>query len=157
MMVTTNNVMTGNSCDDNDLGKSQYCSAGEMDTIFSSSSFNLMSLNIRSLSSSYDSLYDLLSTAKTKFSIITLQEVWSVARSYDLPDFHPLQCQTRDQNEPLNANCGGGVGIYINRNLDFEPLPQLNKFVKGVYESIWVLVSARDGGMMQKWIIASMY
>ena len=157
MMVTTNNVMTGNSCDDNDLGKSQYCSAGEMDTIFSSSSFNLMSLNIRSLSSSYDSLSDLLSTAKTKFSIITLQEVWSVARSYDLPDFHPLQCQTRDQNEPLNANCGGGVGIYINRNLDFEPLPQLNKFVKGVYESIWVLVSARDGGMMQKWIIASIY
>ena len=124
---------------------------------FGKKSFNIFSLNVRSLASCYDDLCDLLTKASTPFSIVTLQEVWSVSKSYPIPGFHPLQALTRDMNGPLNANCGGGVAIYISSTLDYEPLPSLNTFITGIYESIWVLVSNKSNKSKQKTIIGSVY
>ena len=56
----------------------------------------LVSLNICSLNSKYDKFKDLISEIAFNFSIIGLQEVWSISRELHLPGYKPLEYATRD-------------------------------------------------------------
>ena len=51
-----------------------------------------------------------------------LHKVLSVGRTYNLPGYHNLEYNKRDNNQTLNSNCGGGVGIYVSNLLDYEVL-----------------------------------
>ena len=74
---------------------------------------SLLSLNIRSINSKFDQLVNFLSEMPAKFSIIGLQEVWSVSRQFPLQGYQPIEFNTRDKNAIPNPNCGGGWGHLL--------------------------------------------
>ena len=53
------------------------------------------------------------------FSVIALQELWSIKKSYDLTGYSELVYRTRDMNTDSNPNCGGGVGFYVSNSFEF--------------------------------------
>ena len=79
-----------------------------------------------------------------KFSIIGLQEVWSVSRQFMLPGHHPLEFKTRDQNSTPNPNCGGGVGMFVSDHINYKIVHPPNIFIKGVFESLWIKIKLNN-------------
>ena len=108
--------------------------------------FTILSQNVRSLGGKFDLLRDYLGRKKdTQITCIALQEVWSIARNYELPGYHQFVYNTRDKGKTLNSNCGGGVGFFISNSLDYEVVQFKDEFVEGVYESIWVHLKLNSG------------
>ena len=61
----------------------QYFELDEMHSQVDSKSFSIFSLNIRSLSGHFESLKDTLySMLPATFSVIALQEIWSIHKTY---------------------------------------------------------------------------
>ena len=122
----------------------------------SKSSFSVFSQNIRSLTNKFDDLQVYLSRAgEFQFTVVALQEIWSVGRDFDLPGYQVLEYNTRDKGQLLrNANCGGGVGLFIKSGLNYELLSFRGEYLEGVYESIWALVTLND---KSKRIIGNIY
>ena len=47
---------------------------------------------------------------------------------------------------PLNPNCGGGVGLFIDKKYkDYEILSDESVFEPHLYESIWVKIKMKSG------------
>ena len=92
-------------------------------------------------------MLDILDQAKPHvFSVIALQEVWSVSREYNIPTYHKLEYCTRDMNDPTpNPNCGGGVGFFIHNKFSYEVLSIESAVIPGIYESMWVKVEVSKG------------
>ena len=74
------------------------------------------------------------------FSVIALQEIWSISKLYNLPGYSSLVYKTRDMNTAPNPNCGGGVGFFVNNCFKYEILEEESLFLPGVYESLWIKV-----------------
>ena len=74
---------------------------------------------------------NVLNSNKFKFSIICIQEVWNVpcGVKYDLPGYKPFHFTIRDSSG-FNGNSGGGVGLWVNEEFDFEPLENISIFEK---------------------------
>ena len=124
----------------------QYLSINDMYGRAGNEKFSILSQNVRSLGGKFDQLKEYVGRLHNgKITCIMLQEVWSVGRLYSLPGYHNLEYNTRDKNQTLNSNCGGGVGIYISNSLDYEVLQFKNEFIEGVYESIWVKIHLGHG------------
>ena len=125
----------------------EYVEINQISNLTKTDNFSSYSHNVRSLSGHFDDLVDLLDQAKPhKFSVIALQEVWSINREYNIPTYHKLEYCTRDMSEPLpNPNCGGGVGLFIDSKFSYEILSVESSFIPGVYESIWVKVEVSKG------------
>ena len=72
--------------------------------------FSVLSHNIRSLSGKFDELKVFLAGLQNfPFSIIALQEVWSVNRNFKIEGYELLEYATRDKTQSkCNPNCGGG-------------------------------------------------
>ena len=132
--------------DDNSINilKDQSCHYFEPEEVhqkLDAKSFSLYSHNIRSLSGHFNDLKDsLYSMLPATFSVIALQEVWSISKCYDLTGYSQIIYKTRDMNSDPNPNCGGGVGFFVNNNFDFEVLEEESIFKEGVYESLWIKV-----------------
>ena len=90
---------------------------------------------------------DIFSTAQpVKFSVIALQEIWSVQKNYSIDGYGKFEFITRDKTGPPNPNCGGGVGLFIDSNYkDYEILADESIFIPHVYESIWVKIKVKNG------------
>ena len=103
--------------------------------------------NVRSLAGHFYDLVDLLDQAKPhKFSVIALQEVWSISREYSIPTYHKLEYCTRDMNKATpNPNCGGGVALFIDQKISYDILCPESSFIPGVYESIWAKIEVSKG------------
>ena len=72
--------------------------------------------------------------------------MWSVTKNYDIPGYGKLEFITRDMNKTLNPNCGGGVGLFIDKKYkDYEILTDESVFEPHVYESIWVKIKMKHG------------
>ena len=99
-----------------DLHSCNYFEISELKNTFSknNNSFSSYSHNIRSINGHWDDILDIIDSAKPiKFSVLAFQEVWSVTKNYEIPGYSKFEYNTRDKNGPLNPNCGGGVGIFI--------------------------------------------
>ena len=137
--------------DNNDIyNGNHYCEYVEIEQISSLTNtdyFSSYSHNVRSLAGHYDDLLDILDQAKPhKFSVIALQEIWSISREYSIPSYHRLEYCTRDMNRPMpNPNCGGGVGLFIDSKFSYEILEVESSFTPGVYESIWAKIQIGKG------------
>jgi hypothetical protein len=105
--------------------------------------FSVLSLNIRSLPGKFMEFKNFLSSTFGDFkpSLICMQELWNIPLFEDfvLEGYHPLHFKTRDP-EGLNPNIGGGVGVYIDRKLTFEPLADISIFIPRVFESQFLRV-----------------
>ena len=104
---------------------------------------SIFSHNIHSLNAKYENLTMLLDDFDSPFSIIALQEVWSLGRDFSLTNYHPPPLSaTRDENFIyLNPNCGGGGSLYVHQDLNMTQIHFDNQFVKAIYESLWVLLT----------------
>ena len=76
--------------DNNDIYNGEhYCEYVEIDEVSkltTTSYFSTYSHNVRSLQGHFDDLVDLLDQAKPhKFSVLALQEIWSVSKEYSIP------------------------------------------------------------------------
>ena len=124
------------------------CQYEDIDSMYENSEgkFTVLSQNVRSLGGKFDLLREYLGRQKgAQITCLALQEVWSIARNYELPGYHPFEYNTRDKNKTLNSNCGGGVGFFISNSLDYEVIQFKDEFVEGVYESIWVQLKVENG------------
>ena len=89
-----------------------------MDKIGSSDNsicFSLLHLNIRSLYRNYDNLINCLASIKNMFSVIRISETW-LAHSDHAVD---IDGYTFARNHRPNRP-GGGVGMYIDADLEFK-------------------------------------
>ena len=102
--------------------------------LVSCDAFSIFSHNIRSLSGHFDNLKDCLySMLPATFSVIALQEVWSIHKQFDITGYSNIVYKTRDMDGVRNPNCGGGVGYFVNKDMSFEVLEEESIFVAGVY------------------------
>ena len=96
--------------------------------------FSVLSFNIHSLHGKYEEFRDFLLDIPYRFSIICLQELWSVSCEYPLVGYQAIKHNTPDALQPtLNHNCGGGVGMYISEHLTYSKLELPNSFVPGIF------------------------
>ena len=132
----------------NNIEKCRYYEVSELKGAFvkHNQGFSIYSHNIRSINGHWDDILDNINTTQPlKFSILAFQEIWSVQRTYEIPGYNKLEYFTRDKDGAPNPNCGGGVGIFVDKKYDYEILNVESAFVPHVYESIWVKVKVKSG------------
>ena len=106
--------------------------------------FSTLSLNIRSLPGKWNDFREyisLLNRDKFKFSIIAVQEVWNVPLgiSYRLDGYKLFDFKVRDQTR-MNNNAGGGIGFWVDEDLQYEVLEDLSVFESNFFESMFIKV-----------------
>ena len=76
-----------------------------------------------------------------KFAVVAIQEVWNVPpnASYNLPGYKPFYYKIRDPSG-LNSNAGGGVGLWVNDELEYEEIKELSIFIPNFFESQFIKV-----------------
>ena len=109
--------------------------------------FSTYSHNIRSINGHWEDFLDIIDSIQPhNFSVIALQEIWSVQKTYSIPGYEKLEFLTRDKNGPPNPNCGGGVGLFVHSKFkDYEILNNESIFIPHVYESIWIKIKMKQG------------
>ena len=100
------------------------------------------SQNIRSLPGKWDEFSQQikdLNHDKFKFTVIGIQEVWNVPEGvhYNLEGYKPFHFTIRDPTG-RNSNAGGGIGLWVDDNYDFEPLSNISIFEPHVFESQFI-------------------
>jgi hypothetical protein len=105
---------------------------------------SLMSLNIQSLPSKFESLKEFiceLSNTNCSPDVICLQETWNIIdpNLFSLPGYQPLIFNNRSSSQ------GGGVGIYIKSDLSFKILKDKSIFIDKLYESLFVEICNKFG------------
>ncbi len=111
-----------------------------------------MHLNIRSLPGKHDSLKMMLSTLDEngfKPDIILLCETWLNDHNYNtfnLENYDFVETHRRKSK-------GGGVGIYINQEINYKIREDLSLFEEGAFESIFIETLGND----MKTIIGEIY
>ena len=141
-------MLQSNSEDENELTDSPYsnstitCNYYDNEQFLSkfgnTGSLSMLSFNIQSITAKFNEFEDFLSSLnKFTFDIICLQELWKMHNldMFQLNSHHKLICKSRASNTQ-----GGGVGIFINKNLKFKELPELSVFIDKVIETIFVEV-----------------
>ena len=121
---------------------------------FSSSSYPvIMSGNIQSLQSKFNSFSDWLTILESKnliIDVIALQECWEIKdpSSTALHSYHDFIFNTRTKAR------GGGVGFYVKKSLNYTLIHELSFFVERVFESICISV---DLGENNNILLISLY
>ena len=75
---------------DENVHSCKYYEMSEFNTRFSpiKTKFSLYSHNVRSLNGHWDNFLDILNSAQqVKFSVIALQEIWSIQKQYELDGY----------------------------------------------------------------------
>ena len=129
-----------------------YVDIDNLSSISDQDNFSILSYNIRSLAPKFDELTNFLDQFSHPPSIIALQEIWSIGRNFSISGYSNLEYISRDKNSTkLNPNCGGGVGLFVSNNIQFEVLHFNNSFIKGVFESQWVKIDLGKGEIINSW------
>ena len=113
-------------------------------TDVSNNNLVLLSINLQSINAKFSELNELitlLSLKKSEPDIICVQELWQFPSDADfsLSGYHKLVYKLR-----RNHVQGGGVGIYIKSNLNFNVNVKSSIFVDRVFESILVDISIKS-------------
>ena len=107
-----------------------------------SKQISTFSQNIRSLPNKFSELSEQISYLnqnKFKFTVIGLQEIWSVpsGMQFNLNGYKPFHFTTRDPTGQ-NRNAGGGVGLFIDDNFEFEEIKEISIFEPYIFESQFI-------------------
>jgi hypothetical protein len=112
-----------------------------------SKQLSFMSFNIRSLPNKFNEFKDFLDDVnmdKFKFSIIGLQEIWSVPlnTNFSIPGYSKLEFKVRESQGRSCNNTGGGVGLFIDEKYEYQVLEEFSLFIPHVFESIFIKVKS---------------
>ena len=135
----------------NSAAECSYISASDLPKLLPlnyDTGITLMHVNCRSLPKNFNSLQILVQYLDRPITAIALTETWLkeyMTDLYDLPDYN-LVCNSRAKK------AGGGVGLYINKNLEFKVRHDLS-FMSADLESIFVEISQTKKNL----IVGSIY
>ena len=106
--------------------------------------FSTISLNIRSLPGKWNEFKDfinLINNDNLKFSVIALQEIWNVPMgiNYNLDGYNNFEYRIRDPSG-RDGNAGGGVGIWVDSDLEYTVLENLSVFEPHFFESLFIKI-----------------
>ena len=106
-----------------------------------SKSFSLLHLNIRSISNKFDSFKQFLDTLDKHFQIIGLTETWLNDTNYDsfnIKDYEYIGSNRANKR-------GGGVGMYISKQLIFKICDDLVQNIEDVIETMFIEICRPSG------------
>ena len=132
------------------------CDVEELKVMCKNANFRLMSLNSQNFNEiKKERVKLLMKDSDTEMDVICVQEVWGTNNVTGIEGYHDPIAKTRDSKEKPDANCGGGVAIYVKENIRrSEQVNPKGGLVKGIYESAWVELTTKSG---IKKIIGSVY
>ena len=106
-----------------------------------SKSFSLLHLNIRSISNKFDSFKQFLDTLDKHFQIIGLTETWLNDTNYDsfnIKDYEYIGSNRANKR-------GGGVCMYISKQLIFKIRDDLVQNIEDVIETMFIEICRPSG------------
>ena len=114
---------------------------------------SVLSINIQSLQSKFNNFSTFINSLlvnKCAPDIICIQELWQIPGSdyFILDGYHPLVYKLRH-----SSTQGGGVGIYVKKELNFSVNAELSVFADRIFESIFINISFNS----KKFTIGSVY
>ena len=120
-----------------------YLTSREFNKIpFPPDAFSAFHINIRSLPKHFDDLSEyLLSLNNMLFSVVAASETWSHKSNSDLlniPGYHFI-------SNSREHKLGGGVGLYIQSDMNFKPRIDLQSSDNSLYESVFVEIMRPHG------------
>lgn len=96
--------------------------------------FSVLHLNVRSINQNLHSLTELLTTLNMTFSVIGISETWLKNN-----DDHSIHLDGYDFIHSYRSDkSGGGVGIFVNTNLNHKHRYDLDYFDHQIFESIFI-------------------
>lgn len=102
--------------------------------------FSLILSNIQSLIKNNEKLDIVFNNLNFNFDIIALSETWHTKDNHDQISALTLTCYQTFQGITGETK-NGGCGFYVNENIDFEILEDLNKTLKtnnSEFEAFWI-------------------
>ena len=110
-----------------------------------SNNFSSISLNVRSLPGNWIEFRQFISSINNehyKVSLICLQEIWSVPpfETFDFQGYKPFHFKTRDAGSQKRGNVGGGIGLWVDEDFEFEPIDSISTFIPHVFESQFIKI-----------------
>ena len=138
------NILGENDLSDEELNcfsHSKFYDSGEVHKVLSShtNDFKLLSLNVQSLQSKFDSLISYLSHLESKelyFDVICLQETWLSEKHdislYQIPGYQLISQETK-------CSSHGGLAIYLSDEYTFKSLP-LN-IISDIWEGMFLEIT----------------
>ena len=111
---------------------------------------SIMTFNIQSLNSKFNELKELVYTLNCNNcepDIICLQELWQfpMEAEFLLPGYKPLIYKLRRGNTQ-----GGGVGIYVKKDIDYSINSTLSIFFDRVFESLAIEITLKNSNQKLK-------
>ena len=118
---------------------SQYIEEGALNSFIQNpgnASFTCLHINSRSLKKNHNSVTNLISRLSKQVSVIAISETWLMPSHENLFQINGYNfvCKSR------NAKIGGGVGLYLDCDLNFSNRNDLS-FIKDAIECIFVEIN----------------
>ena len=106
--------------------------------------FSTLSYNVRSITGKWNEFKNLIRDInynRFKFTVIAVQEIWNVpvGINYELEGYKPFEYKIRNSSG-REGNAGGGVGIWVDSDFEYELLEELSIFEPHFFESIFIKV-----------------
>ena len=106
------------NCERDELNVTKYIDTAEINSFFKEknpSTLNMLHINVRSLNKHYDDILTLLENCSIKLTVLGVTETWLSDSNQELYNISGYNFVTQSRvNKP-----GGGVGMYINENLNY--------------------------------------
>ena len=103
--------------------------------------FSILHLNIRSIANKFDYFKELLNSLDTTFKVIGLTETWLNDYnddSFKLPKYEYIGSNRTNKK-------GGGVGIYVSKQLQYNIRKDLKTDIEDIIETIFIEISISTG------------
>ena len=119
-----------------------YLISSEFNKIpFPPDAFSAFHVNIRSLPKHFDNLSEYLRSFNIFFSVVAVSETWlhkSNSDLFNIPGYHFIS-NSREHKS------GGGVGLYIQSDMNFKLRIDLQSSENSLYESVFVEIMRPQG------------
>ena len=122
----------------------------ESDPVNNTASFSIMHLNARSLFGNFDKVNVLLNNIHKPFSVIGVSETWLNDAISELVNIIGYSFVSNHRK----PKSGGGVGIYLQNDLDYKLRPECNFSDPEVIETLFVEITVPKGKNI---IVGSVY
>ena len=103
--------------------------------------FSILHLNIRSIANKFDCFKGLLDSLDMNFKIIGLTETWlndCTNNIFEMPNYNYTGLNRANKK-------GGGVGIYVAKQLEYKIRKDLNTNIEDTIETIFIEISVPKG------------
>lgn len=115
----------------------KYYSDDEYNSMKKDNCLSIIHFNSRSMYKNFDSIKEYLQKFRSQFSIITISETWfNQGKGIDFVlDGYELSYRNRENK------AGGGVAIYVNKNIKYKIVVKMTDAIEGLLECISIEIN----------------